>query len=238
MRELFRNGLNREALKESEIGPIPETWSLVNLASLGRVGSGTTPDRTRSEYWRDGSIPWITSGRMYEREINGSDERVTKFAVKDSNLPILNPGAVLIAIVGQGKTLGHCALLNVEASISRHVGYIQADEKVVDARYLRGFLESQYDRLRQLASGNGSTRAALTGALLNAVQVPLPSSLDEQREIVSILDAIEHKIDLHRRKRALLDELFNSLLHGLMTGTVRVTDIDLPPLEATSDAAA
>ena len=42
--------------------------------------------------------------------------------------------------------------------------------------------------------------------------------LDEQREIVAILDAIDRKIDLHRRKRAVLEELFKALLHKLMTG--------------------
>ena len=52
----------------------------------------------------------------------------------------------------------------------------------------------------------------------------------EQREIVSILDAIDRKIDLHRRKRAVLEELFKSLLHKLMTGEIRVDQLDLSTL--------
>ena len=44
--------------------------------------------------------------------------------------------------------------------------------------------------LRQLASGNGSTRGALTGAILRDVRVPLPP-IDEQVEIVEIVDAID-----------------------------------------------
>ena len=54
--------------------------------------------------------------------------------------------------------------------------------------------------------------------------------VDEQREIVAILDAIDRKIDLHRRKRAVLDELFKALLHKLMTGEIRVADLDLSAL--------
>ena len=49
----------------------------------------------------------------------------------------------------------------------------------------------------------------------------------EQHEIVAILDAIDRKIDLHKRKRAVLDELFKALLHRLMTGEIRVADLDL-----------
>ena len=52
---------------------------------------------------------------------------------------------------------------------------------------------------------------------------PLAAHGDEQREIVAVLDAIDRKIDLHRRKRAVLDELFKSLLHKLMTGEIVVS---------------
>jgi hypothetical protein len=54
---------------------------------------------------------------------------------------------------------------------------------------------------------------------------------DEQREIVAILDAIDRKIDLHRKKRAVLNELFEALLHKLMTGEIRVADLDLSALD-------
>ncbi|EHH03926.1 type I restriction-modification system specificity determinant [Agrobacterium tumefaciens CCNWGS0286] len=231
MRALFTKGLRCEGQKDTAIGPVPESWDVVALGSLGRIGSGTTPDRKNADFWRDGSIPWVTSGRMYEREINGSDVCVTALAIENSSLPMLTPGAVLIAIVGQGKTLGHCALLSVEATVSRHVGFVQPDQAVILPAYLRGYLEGQYDHLRQLASGNGSTRAALTGGILKSVRVPLPPTLDEQQEIVAILDAIDRKIDLHRRKRAVLDELFKSLLNKVMTGEIRVADLDLSALE-------
>ena len=57
-------------------------------------------------------------------------------------------------------------------------------------------------------------------------------SYDEQREIVAILDALDRKIALHRQKRAVLEELFQALLHKLMTGAIRVADLDLSALEA------
>lgn len=62
--------------------------------------------------------------------------------------------------------------------------------------------------------------------------IQIPPSSDEQQEIVDILDAIDQKIDLHRRKKAVLEELFKSLLHKLMAGEIRVDDLDLSALEA------
>jgi hypothetical protein len=93
-----------------------------------------------------------------------------------------------------------------------------------------------YEYLRQLASGNGSTRAALTGGILRTVPVPLPSTLDEQREIVEILDALDRRISLHQRKRIVLEELFKALLHKLMTGEIRVADLDRSVFGNTSAA--
>ena len=52
----------------------------------------------------------------------------------------------------------------------------------------------------------------------------------EQREIVAVLDVIDCKIDLHRRKRAVLEELFKALLHKLMTGEIRVEELDISVL--------
>ncbi len=59
--------------------------------------------------------------------------------------------------------------------------------------------------------------------------VSIPPSTNSS-EIVAILDTIDRKIELHRKKRAVLDELFRTLLHKLMTGEIRVADLDLGAL--------
>ncbi len=61
--------------------------------------------------------------------------------------------------------------------------------------------------------------------------IPLPPTEEEQREIVAVLVAIDRKIDLHRKKRAVLEELFKALLHKLMTGEIRVDELDLSVLD-------
>ena len=70
-------------------------------------------------------------------------------------------------------------------------------------------------------------------ARVEQIKLPLPTTLDEQREIVTILDAIDRKIDLHRRKRVALDDLFKALLHKLITGEILVAALDLSALQST-----
>ena len=79
MHELFRRGLRGEPLKETEIGPVPESWEVVPLGSLGKIGNGSTPKKTVPAYWNDGTFPWLTSAKVYDREIEVvRDRRCTR----------------------------------------------------------------------------------------------------------------------------------------------------------------
>ena len=75
----------------------------------------------------------------------------------------------------------------------------------------------------------------VTQGMISEHSIPLPST-PEQAEIVAIFDAIDRKIELHRRKRAVLEELFKSLLHKLMTGEIHVSDLDLSTSSSESEA--
>ena len=234
MRALFTHGLRGEAQKETEIGPVPESWSVVNLGMLGRIGNGSTPKKANSAYWTDGTYPWLTSAKVYDREVAQADQFVTMRALSECHLPRVQPGAVLIAITGQGKTLGHCAVLRIESTLNQHLAYVALDQSRVDSVLVRGYLETQYDYLRQVGAGGGSTKGALTCGFLRDLPVPVPP-MNEQREIAAILDAIDRKVDLHRKKRAVLDDLFKALLHKLMTGEIRVADVDLSARQLAHD---
>lgn len=230
MRALFTRGLRGEAQKQTEIGPVPESWDVVPLGSLGRVGNGSTPKKDVREYWEGGSFPWLNSAKIYDRDVVSADRFVTISALRECHLPRIEPGAILIAITGQGKTLGHCAVLRTVATVSQHVAYVATNLNRAIPSFVRDYLDTRYEYLRQVGSGGGSTKGALTCAFLRGLPIPLPPTLDEQRDIVAVLDAIDRKIALHRRKRAVLDDLFKTLLHKLMTGEIRVTDLDLSAL--------
>jgi type I restriction enzyme S subunit len=231
MRELFTRGLRGEGQKSSEIGLIPESWDVVGLGTLGRIGNGSTPKRTIKEYWDSGHYPWLTSAKVYDRTITAADEFVTDYALSRCHLPRVPSGSLVMAITGQGKTLGNCAILGIEASVSQHLAYVSLKPLEIAGSYIRGYLETQYGYLRDVANGGGSTKGALTCAFLRELPIPLPPTRQEQQEIADVLDAIDEKITLHKSKQNLLEKLFVSLLHKLITGEVRVNDLDLTAIE-------
>jgi type I restriction enzyme S subunit len=235
MRALFTRGLRREPQKETEIGLLPSSWPTITLGSLGRIGNGSTPKKSRRQYWDGGTFPWLTSAKVYDREIESADQFVTSTALRECHLPQLRPGTVLIAITGQGKTLGHCAVLRMHATINQHLAYLDTDTSLANPSFVRGYLETQYDYLRQVASGGGSTKGALTCAFLRELKVPLPT-LKEQDTIAAILNAMDQKIEVHTKKRTVFAQLFALLTHKLMSGEIRVSDLNISALERASNA--
>jgi type I restriction enzyme S subunit len=102
--------------------------------------------------------------------------------------------------------------------------------------YIRSAIYSAKERLlsRIVPSAHGTMTLNLDD--IETFKVPCPSDQAEANEIVEILLGLDRKIDLHKRKRAVLEELFKSLLHKLMTGEIRVADLDLSALETAEES--
>ena len=230
LHKLFTEGLRGEPQKQTEIGPVPESWTVLPLGSLSRVGNGSTPKRNNAGYWRDGTIPWLNSTKIHEHFITEADQFVTDLAVKECHLPRVKPGSLLIAITGQGKTLGNSALVSFETCINQHLAYAQFSTAKVLPEFVLWFMQTRYEHLRAISQAGGSTKGALTCGYLKTYHIPVPS-LEEQREIADLFAALDRKQKVHERKHASLTDLFRSLLHQLMTAQIRVHDLDLPELE-------
>jgi len=230
MHKLFTEGLRGERQKQTEIGPVPESWKVMPLGVLAKIGNGSTPKRDNVSYWEAGSIPWLTSGKIHERFIAEADEFVTELAAKECHLPCVKPGSLIIAITGQGKTLGNSALVSFETCISQHLAYAQFHAPDIVPEFVLWYFQTRYQHLRSVSQAGGSTKGALTCGYLKTYPVPVPLR-EEQREIANIFTGLEQKEQVHIRKRRTLNDLFRTLLHQLMTAQIRVHDLDLSFLE-------
>jgi hypothetical protein len=76
---------------------------------------------------------------------------------------------------------------------------------------------------------NYAVNAKFNKSAINAMPVPLPERSEQDVIAASIDDAI-HKANNHRVALRLLQELFRTLLHQLMTAQIRVHDVDLSEL--------
>ena len=66
LHRLFTQGLRGEPQKQTDIGSVPDSWDVVPLGSLAKVGNGSTPKRDNDGYWEGGTIPWLNSAKIHE----------------------------------------------------------------------------------------------------------------------------------------------------------------------------
>jgi len=225
MRELFTRGLRGEPQKETEIGPVPESWDDVAIGQMGRVVTGTTPSTKNAGYYGDGVIPFIAPGDFeHGNAITRTQKLISRIGLEVSR-PIAASSTCVVCI---GSSIGKVGVTTAPVSTTnQQINAVEAGNGF-EPHYIFHLLAYFSDHIRAQASP--SPVPILSKGAFEQIRIYTTRNPDEQKEIATILDAIDGKIDLHRRKRALLDELFKSLLHKLMTGAVRVSDLDLSAL--------
>ena len=217
MEYLFAHGTRGEPRKQTEIGEIPESWELAKLGSLARIGNGSTPKRSDESYWKNGTTPWITSTQVHDVTITQAHEYVTDTARKECHLPLVPKWSIVVAITGQGKTLGNAAILAIDACINQHLAYVSIQRESICPQFVLFYLQSKYEYLRGVSSAGGSTKGALTCGFLKTMSIPVPP-FDQQAAIAELLLACEKKCGALESEIALLNELFRAMLKELMTG--------------------
>lgn len=236
MRELFTRGLRGEAQKETEIGLVPESWKFEAIHAHYSVVSGGTPSRGNPLFWAGGTIPWVKTTEVDYCVITETEEHITLQGLETSAAKMLPAGTLLMAMYGQGVTRGKVAILGIEAACNQACAAIKPKDEEILTRYLYHFLTWRYDAIRSLA--HGGQQQNLNLEIVRDLPVAYPQPKDQQDEIVAILDALDRKIALHQQKRAVLEELFQSLLHKLMSGEIRVGELDLSVLPSVPTGAA
>lgn len=208
---------------------VPEGWTMVRLGKYSRIGNGSTPLKDNAEFWSGGTFPWLNSAVVNRDEVLEGSECVTAEALRACHLPIVEAGAVLVALTGQGKTRGQATVLRLQATINQHLAYIALDSERFDAEYVFWALTSMYEGLRMVSDGQGGTKGALTCADLSRFEIPMPPLADQRdiaariaQEMARIDELIAHTQD----EIGLLKELRAATIADAVLGRIDVRTAD------------
>lgn len=229
MKHLFTYGpvpvseAEKVELQDTEIGSVPKNWRKNKLGEIAEIKSGGTPSRKVKKYW-NGSIPWVKTGNIDFNRIRNADEYITDEGLKNSSTRIVPRGTLLMAMYGQGVTRGKVGIMDIEAAINQACAAIFPQNNI-ESEYLFHFFQYHYEYLREF--GHGANQKNLSGALLKTFPVIHPH-LSVQLKIIEQINSIDQKIASETARKEALDTLFQSLLDQLMTGKLRVADLDIP----------
>lgn len=179
-------------------------WIRCTIGAVGRVTNGSTPLRKEPKYW-SGKIPWISSGEVRNNIIESSNECISEEGYANSSVKLLPIGTVLIAMIGEGKTRGQSAILNIEATINQNVAAIVVEHNCVLPYYIWYWLQMNYAKNREKGSGSGPQ--ALNCQRVRELDFFVPN-LKEQKEVVNILrKALAKEQQSKEAAEAVLDQI-------------------------------
>ena len=177
---------------------LPDDALLIRFGNIFDVEVGATPKRSVPEYW-NGNINWVSSGEVKFQSINNTEEMITENGLQNSSTNVQPIGTVLLAMIGEGKTRGQAAILNIPAAHNQNTAAILVSKTPCNPKYIYHYLNLNYENTRRVGSGNN--QKALNKERVRAIRFPFVS-FEKQNIIVkeiesrlSVCDSIEKTID-------------------------------------------
>lgn len=178
------------------LSELPTEWAWTKLGRIFGVFVGATPSRKEDSYW-NGNAPWVSSGEVTFCRIKSTKEEITAEGLQNTSTSIHPVGTVILAMIGEGKTRGQAAILDIEAAHNQNTAAIRVSETECLPEFIYNFLLFRYEETRKLGSGNN--QKALNKQRVADMSVPL-CSLPEQQEIVRLLEEQFTAIEQNERE--------------------------------------
>lgn len=204
-----------------------------SLGELCDIVSGGTPARSHTEYWDNGSIPWIKIGNIKGKYVSAADEYITQAGLDGSSAKILPKGTLLYTIFA---TLGEVGILTINACTNQAIaGILIKNKDEISTDFLYYYLKSKKLYVNEI--GRGVAQNNINMSMLRALEVPVPN-ITEQSQIVSVLDSAASVVTIRQQQLEKMDELIKARFvelfgvyplnpKGWETATIRdiVTDV-------------
>jgi len=206
---------------------VSDKWEELTVNDVAEVGTGNTPLKSNTAFYENADIPWLTSSVTGAPYVKEADKFVTQTAIDECRLKLYEPGTLLVAMYGEGKTRGQVTELTFTASINQACAAIMIDEEKIEKSYLKLRLQENYVEIRMLAEGGNQPNLNLSK--VRSITVPTPTR-EEQIEIVSqveslfaLADTLEEKIEAAKKR---VDKLTQSILAKAFRGELVEQDPD------------
>lgn len=212
--------------KQTEVGVIPEDWTVRTLDSLGKrarpaikagpFGSALTKDvYVREGYKVYGQEQVIRGDYLY------GDYFISKDRFNSLKSCSVESGDILLSLVG---TAGRILLLpkgTPEGIINPRLIRFSFDPEVISPLYFRFLFESETYQALLARGAQGGTMGVLNAGFLRPICIPLPSK-PEQEAIAEALNDANALIETLEQRIAKKRQLKQGAMQELLTGKRRL----------------
>lgn len=218
MQQLLTKGIGHTEFKQSELGEIPDNWEVKRLSEVTSIINGGTPSKNNLDYWDDGDILWATPTDITKNKskyISNTEQKITKKGLKESSASLLPIGSILMT---SRATIGARSINKIPMTTNQGFKAFICGEEVYN-EFLYYYVEILIPIF--LAKAAGSTFLEISKKNTEEQLISLPS-IEEQKQIASILSSVDEDIVGYEQEKSQYEELKKGLMQQLLTGKTRV----------------
>ena len=198
-------------------------WTLGTISDLGTVVGGSTPSKSKPEYYTEDGIAWITPKDLSINKakfISHGENDITELGLKNSSASIMPEGTVLFS---SRAPIGYIAIASGEVTTNQGFKSVVPKPEIGTA-YVYCFLKHNLPVIEGMASG--STFKEVSGSTMKNVPAVIPDTetLTCFNEFCAPIFAQQRILEEQNQSLAALRD---SLLPKLMSGELDVSGIQL-----------
>jgi len=216
--------------EDSPIGEVPKCFDILDMGDICSTRGGGTPSTENDEYW-EGDNLWLTPKdvtSLNTKMVFDTTRKITDKGLNNSSTKIMPKKSVLLT---SRATVGEVVVNREPMGTNQGFICIQPNERV-ETYYLSCLLKNKRPEIESRASG--STYDEISQTSFNEIKLAVPPKEDIERFENRVEDLYEeiYTRELQNRK---LESLRDTLLPKLMSGEIRVNDINLEDLEVDNE---
>ncbi|WP_418937613.1 restriction endonuclease subunit S [Leyella stercorea] len=166
------------------------------LADIGKVITGKTPSTSIAENYAWGTIPFYTPEDVAKGlGMMGRNSRfISKTGFEEIASNTISGESVLVGCIG--SDMGNVAYSNITCATNQQINAITQFKNGIDPLYVYYLLSTMKSYFQKIAGS--TTTPILPKSVFEEIEIHLPD-MKKQKDVVSILYALDRKIELNKR---------------------------------------
>lgn len=198
-------------------------WQISTISDLGTVVGGSTPSKTKPEYYTNNGIAWITPKDLSinkSKFISHGENDITELGLKNSSATVMPKGTVLFS---SRAPIGYIAMASNEVTTNQGFKSVIPYSEIGTA-FVYFFLKHSLPVIESAASG--STFKEISGSAMKNIPAIIPDRniLDQFNSFCTPIFAQQKILEEQNHSLAMLRD---SLLPKLMSGAIDIASIQL-----------
>ena len=198
-------------------------WQISTISDLGTVVGGSTPSKTKPEYYTNNGIAWITPKDLSinkSKFISHGENDITELGLKNSSATVMPKGTVLFS---SRAPIGYIAIASNEVTTNQGFKSVIPYSEIGTA-FVYFFLKHSLPVIESAASG--STFKEISGSAMKNIPAIIPdrNTLDQFNSFCAPIFAQQKILEEQNHSLAMLRD---SLLPKLMSGATDIASIQL-----------